>query len=124
MRKFLVAVVLTAVLASCTTTKILNVKDAPIAVTTGSNVEAAIEAGLQKRGWQVVARRPGEIDARLLVRMHRADINIAYDADSYSITYRDSENLDHRGDRIHRNYNRWIANLNTDIQAALSKPAS
>lgn len=55
-----------------------------------------------------------------MVRDHRADITIAYDADSYSIRYRDSQNMDYNNGKIHRNYNRWVANLNYDIQRALA----
>jgi hypothetical protein len=106
--------------AGCTSTDLLTVQDAPIFSTPSFRIPDAIEAGLAERGWQVAGRRPGAIDAVLMVREHRADITVVYDADSYSIQYRDSQNLNYRNGRIHRNYNRWVANLNTDIQRALA----
>ena len=46
-----------------------------------------------------------------------ADIKISYDEKSYSIEYVDSKNLDVNleAKKIHRNYVRWINNLNKMI---------
>jgi hypothetical protein len=75
---------------------LLNITDSPIGLSVQQqNVAAIIENALEVRGWQVVARRPGAFDASILVRTHRAGITISYDADSYSIVYRDSENLNY-----------------------------
>ena len=37
----------------------------------------------------------------------------------YSITYKESTNLDYMNGQIHRNYNGWIENLDRDIRANL-----
>jgi hypothetical protein len=121
MRGIFVAVCMAIGLAACTTASILNINDAPIGVSAqNKDISAVINGALSGRGWQVAERRPGAIDAFIVVREHRAEITISYDQDSYSIAYRGSENLNQRGRSIHRNYNRWVANLNTDIQRALA----
>ena len=47
-------------------------------------------------------------------------VDVKYDTKNYSITYKDSSNLDYTGDSIHKNYNGWIQNLNRGINAQLS----
>lgn len=49
---------------------------------------------------------------------------IPYDTKFYSILYVKSENLDEDDGKIHRNYNRWINNLNVDIQRQLAVTAN
>ena len=41
---------------------------------------------------------------------------------TYSILYRDSNNLDYDGVNIHSNYNGWVQRLSAEINAQLSKP--
>lgn len=121
MKKLLCALMFAGAIVGCSTAEVLSIHDAPI----NANLQArdagpVIEQALTVRGWQVAARRPGAIDAYIVVRQHRADIAITYNADSYSIAYRDSQGLNYRNGMIHRNYNRWIANLNADIQATMA----
>lgn len=118
MRKFLLALVVGATLvgACATLHPVLAVNDAQFASLNGRDPAVVIEDALRSRGWQIDARRPGAIDATIVARIHRASITVSYDADSYSIAYRSSENLDYENGKIHRNYNRWIANLHRDIQ--------
>lgn len=122
MKKLIGAAVLALALAGCATNApVLNINNAPInAAVQQQDIGQVIERGLRTRGWQVAARRPGAIDAYVIIRQHRADITVSYDADSYSIAYRDSQGLEYRNGRIHRNYNRWVGNLNTDIQRAMA----
>ena len=72
-------------------------------------------------GWQMNAVRPGLIVATLRVREHMAKVEIPYDRHTYSIHYRDSENLDYDGANIHSNYNGWIQNLSREINTQLSR---
>ena len=62
---------------------------------------------------------PGLINGRLVLRGHTAVIDVRYTATNYSITYKESANLDYRDGQIHKNYNGWIENLNRDIRANL-----
>jgi hypothetical protein len=125
MRSLFFALALLGAVTACTTKKVLEIQNAPIS--SSADPAAVIEGALRERGWHVVSRSPGVIDASILLRDHRADIRITYDANRYSIAYRGSENLHAKNGLIHRNYNRWVANLNRDIQRGLlqgSAPAA
>jgi hypothetical protein len=49
-------------------------------------------------------------------------VDIEHDAKSYSIKYRDSQNLNFADGQIHKNYNGWIQNLDKAIRAQLTYP--
>ena len=67
---------------------------------------------------------PGLIVATLTLRDHLAVVEIPYSATSFSIRYKDSQNLRYNADdrSIHSNYNGWVQNLNNAILAGLSVP--
>jgi hypothetical protein len=46
-------------------------------------------------------------------------VDVRYTATTYSITYKDSTNLNYRDGQIHKNYNGWIENLDRDIRNEL-----
>ncbi|MCA1779468.1 MAG: hypothetical protein LC637_08825 [Xanthomonadaceae bacterium] len=102
--------------------EIRNVEDAPIAGNPSLEKvrDAIIRAGAN-RGWRMSPQGDGTILGTLDVRNHVARINISYDRSSYNITYRESANLKHNPNRgtIHKNYNSWIKNLDTDIHNEL-----
>jgi hypothetical protein len=111
-------------LGGCTSARVLNIQDAPIGASAqGQDAGPAIELALTRRGWQVTDRRPGAVDAAIDVRQHHAEITVSYDADSFSIDYRDSRGLEYRNGSIHRNYNRWISRLDNNIRTSLGSPA-
>lgn len=116
---FAVAALLIA-LAACRTAPIHNVQNAPV-TPTGDQVtmeqvkDAIIRAG-SELGWRMRPVEPGLIVGTLNVRDHMAKIEVSYDTDSYDITYKDSNNLNKKGDQIHSNYNGWIQNLDNSIQ--------
>ena len=64
------------------------------------DVRGAILRAGAALGWQMNAVRPGLIVATLRVREHMAKVEIPYDRHTYSIHYRDSENLDYDGANI------------------------
>ena len=66
-------------------------------------------------GWDMEPVSPGLIRATLHLRTHVAVTEIAYTADSFSIRYVDSTNLQYDGTSIHKNYNGWIQNLERAI---------
>lgn len=102
---------------------IMQVNNAPIHANGGEDAVAAkIKTALSNRGWQVIAEEPGKITAQFVkvnpsVGQHSVTILIPYDADSYSIDFVTSENMMYDADKhvIHRNYNRWVANLEKDL---------
>ncbi|MDD1791865.1 hypothetical protein L4D06_04790 [Enterovibrio makurazakiensis] len=100
---------------------IKNVESVPVAfnVPVLSVKQAIMESGAD-RGWIMTETAPGVIRGELFVRSHRAVIDVTYSDKSYSIDYVDSENLKYSDGKIHRNYNRWINNLDVDIRKHLA----
>lgn len=83
---------------------------------------AIIKAGVQRK-WIMNEAGPGVIKARQQARDHVAEARINYSATGYTITYESSLNLSAGGGKIHPNYNRWVRNLDKDIQVNLSAAA-
>jgi hypothetical protein len=106
---------------------IQDLTDIPVTWTASSpptldQVGQAVIAGCATRGWVCQITAPGQIKGTIHVRSHRADVRITYDTERYSIAYDGSDNLRYDADEntIHRNYNRWVANLRNDINLALT----
>ena len=103
--------------------EIRNVEDAPIAGNPSlAEVRNAIIRAGAERGWRMTPQGDGTILGNLEVRNHVARVDIRYDRSSYNITYRDSQNLEHDPAQgtIHKNYNSWVKNLDTDIYNELA----
>ncbi|MDZ7668583.1 MAG: hypothetical protein U5Q16_03880 [Gammaproteobacteria bacterium] len=97
-----------------------NIQGASVpAGSTMSEVYDAIVEGGKVRGWKIRQIEPGHAEGTLFVRSHVAKVDVFYDTDSYSIEYKDSENLEYEDGTIHGNYNKWVQNLDGDIQRAL-----
>lgn len=113
-------------LGGCRTAPIQNIELAPIAYTsekthTMNDVKNAIIRGGYDRGWQMSDVAPGHLVATLNLRSHQAIVDITYTPENYSINYKDSTNLKHKGNMIHSNYNAWIKNLANSINLELSR---
>jgi hypothetical protein len=111
-------------LAACTSQPIRNVSDTPVVTGTGKpatadQVRAAIVRAGNTLGWQMTPTNPGLVTGRLALRGHIAVVDVRYSPKDYSITYKESTNLDYMNGQIHRNYNGWIENLDRDIRANL-----
>ncbi len=109
--------------AGCTSRPIYNVEGAPV-VTSGKpatmqDVQGAIVRAGNTLGWKMTPAEPGLVVGRLDLRTHTAIVNIRYDAKSYSINYKESNNLNYDGKSIHRNYNGWVHNLQNAINVEL-----
>lgn len=119
-----VASVVALSLVSCRVAPIYNVSNAPITAPKAdislSDVEKAIMRAGASLGWQMRPTSPGLIVGTLVLRTHTAVVDIKYDTTSYSITYKDSKNLQYDGTNIHSNYNGWIQRLDNSIKAQLS----
>lgn len=83
---------------------------------------AIIEAGINRK-WVMTPVSPGVINGHLAQRGFAANIRVNYSPQSYSIQYVSSENLNAEGGKIHANYNRWVNNLDQDIQLRLAAQA-
>lgn len=127
-RSLLVVFACTIFLAACTSHPLMNINDRQVpnrldgAIQTQESVKKGIISGCIDKGWTCREVSPGLIAASIDVRKHRAEANISYDSDSYNITYKNSQLLDYNSKRntIHRNYNRWVANLDNAIAKRLA----
>ena len=100
-----------------------DIASAPITTprtATLQEIERAIRTAGAGLGWQMVPRGPGKIEGTILLREHRAVVDVSFDVKTYSIKYKDSTNLKYDGTSIHPQYNNWIINLDKAIRAQLS----
>ena len=107
----------------CRTADLYNVQGSPVAGTKAvsmDDVEMAIKRAGAGLGWQIVPKGPGKAEGILVLRDHRAVVDITYDTKAYSIMYKDSSNLQYDGKTIHSNYNGWIQNLDKAIRTQLT----
>lgn len=127
--KFLFKIILACVvvlgISACANTQpIMNIDNAPVASSmTDAKVQAAIIKAANKRGWLIEESKNNEMIASINVRNHQARVRISFSENSYSIKYESSENLKQRNNKIHRNYNRWINNLDNDIRREIANIA-
>ncbi|WP_226455545.1 hypothetical protein [Pseudomonas sp. AF03-9] len=108
--------------AGCTSKPVLNTQhELPANAQVGEEkIKQVILSALQKRDWTVQRLSPQLVQAEITVRnQYYAAIDIRYTRNSYAITYRDSRALGYKDGKIHRNYNRWVNNLDSDIMAGL-----
>lgn len=133
-KKITVLMMATVVVSLCfatgcmTTSKVNQLMDVPVNSNTGGSlssaqVRKAILAAATKRGWVARELSPGVITATLAARGHKVVVDIPYSGSSFSIIYKNSENLDYNSadNTIHGKYNSWVANLRHDIDARLGQ---
>lgn len=115
-----------ALLAGCSTSAPLltttQTLDAGKSVSSGQ-MQTAIYQSLQRYGWQMDSDDGSTIMAHYNKHdRHIAVIRIDYSAHRFSIRHQSSEGLNYNEQRntIHRNYNRWIQNLEQDIRSRIS----
>jgi hypothetical protein len=113
----------------CTSQRIFDLKDRPLPTPSDGSalempeIQRAILKSCNQRDWSANVQGDGLITASLLVRQYSATVRIEYTARTLSVTYQDSENLNHWGDSIHRNYNRWVLTLYRTIMRNLGSHA-
>ncbi len=88
-------------------------------------MKSAIRQALHGRGWTSNDLGPGHMEGKLFKRRHVAIIDIRYDAEQATIRYKSSENLNYEKsgeeELIHGNYNKWIRNIEHDLEVNLSR---
>ncbi|MFH0260694.1 hypothetical protein ACGRH2_09730 [Vibrio barjaei] len=124
--KFAMAVAVALVVVGCGRVQpVLNFDNEPVTYDlTAAQVKLAITEAATNRGWVITEPEEGVLKAAISVRSHKAEAKIPYTNKFYSITYVSSKNLKASDGEIHRNYNRWINNLNTDIRKQLAAIAA
>ena len=117
----LVLPIVLLLLVGCRAADLYNVRNAPGAskAVSMADVETAIRRAGHGLGWQITPQGPGKAEGVLVLRDHRAVVDITYDTKTYSITYKDSANLQYDGKTIHSNYNGWVQNLDKAIRTQL-----
>lgn len=119
----LLAMSLLLMTAACSATKapILNLQNQPAAKTLSmAQMEKAIMIGGSRVNWRMQKVKPGLIEATQMARSHTAVVEIPFTEKNYSIIYKSSVNLKADGDgNIHKTYNRWVRNLDKEINAAI-----
>lgn len=121
MNKFKSAVVvvsLALILAGCAKTAAINTPTTTITTNTSADkVKEAILLAGKERNWIMTQVKSGVIEASYVPRGHSVRIRINYTAKSYTINYVSSDNMKAGDGKIHKNYNRWVNNLDVDIQS-------
>lgn len=112
---------------------VVEYTDLPIVTHSGKqllpeDVKKVIVAAGQQHQWQFV---PGPEKNTLIGTLnvrhkHTISVNIHYSTDRYSITYRDSSNMNFKIDSsgqklIHPKYNIWVQNLIANIRTEAGK---
>lgn len=90
------------------------------------DIAKAIIAGGARTGWQIGPNADGSLTGKIDVRgKHHATVTITYSQTNYSVTLVSSTNLLQEGNLIHRNYNRWVHELekNIDDQLGIARTA-
>ena len=91
-----------------------NIEHQVVPVHDQQKVEQAIIAGgMRAKGWQISKKKDGLLIGMFTIKTHQATVEIPYNADEYSIIYKDSKNLryDKQKNLIHPRYNKMVANL-------------
>jgi hypothetical protein len=87
-------------------------------------VEAGIARAVAERGWVVQDRQPGRVRAIHTKADKSVTVDIVWDAATLTVNYVGSQNLleGREGNAIviHKNVNRWLANLEKDLSAYIS----
>jgi hypothetical protein len=123
MLRAVAALLVVAALAGCRTSEVYNVQQAALSTPPAAEmmqVENAIKRAGGGLGWEITraeADAPGHLIGRLPIRSHVAVVDIKHNTKTFSITYKDSTNLDYdpKKGEIHSNYNGWIQNLRNAI---------
>jgi hypothetical protein len=106
---------------ACHKAPVLNIESSQItSVKANMNrVENAIMRAATSLNWKPRKIQNGLIEATLLIRTHKAVVEIPYSTKAYSIRHKTSENLKFDGKTIHSYYNSWVQNLDNAIQREL-----
>ncbi len=113
----------------CRTVPLVNIQDTSINTASGKQLtldevgRAIISASTTSHPpWIMKIIKPGHIVGTLNTRTHMAMVDIEYTTKSYSITFKDSADLQYDAEKgtIHPSYNKWINRLSTMIQSKVS----
>ena len=84
-------------------------------------IEKAIMLAGTQRNWRFEQVKPGQLKGRFFDGKHEALVDVSYSQTAYSIGLNSTMNLKQTDSTIHGTYNRWIRNLERDIEDRLYK---
>lgn len=124
--QFMAGTLILLVLTGCGGATIYNIDNSNTIAnkSTLKQVETAIKKGILKKYWSVKKEKSGLLTATINVRnRHIAVVSIPYTSKGYKIDYKSSEGLkyDATKNTIHPNYNKWVGNLEKNINYELAK---
>ena len=96
---------------------------------TRQDIEQVVRIVGATRGWKVATSTEGRMELTNVIREHTMSVELTYSATGYGIRYLQSTNLlyEERGGGtlrlIHGNYNGWVKDLVSGINAGLGVPA-
>ena len=96
---------------------------------TRQDIEQVVRIVGATRGWKVANSTEGRMELTNVIREHTMSVELTYSATGYGIRYLQSTNLlyEERGGGtlrlIHGNYNGWVKDLVSGINAGLGVPA-
>ena len=96
---------------------------------TRQDIEQVVRIVGATRGWKVADSTEGRMELTNVIREHTMSVELTYSATGYGIRYLQSTNLlyEERGGGtlrlIHGNYNGWVKDLVSGINAGLGVPA-
>lgn len=130
--KMLVAIVFVLLLAlggcGMKSKFVLKPIDSPVTIDVASinpnvtdvKIKQIITEACMRRGWKIDQATDSTIQASLNHQgKEMATVDISYSKQRIEIKYKNSVNLHYDGAKIHRSYNRWVKNLQTDISSAI-----
>ena len=90
-----------------------------------NDIAKAIIAGGARTGWQIGPNDDGSLTGKIDVRgKHHATVTITFSQTNYNLTLVSSTNLLQEGNLIHRNYNRWVRDLEKNIDNQLANTST
>lgn len=128
MKKLVIMLLLSVALVGCKRPAVIQEVEQPIVrydntALSMEDVERAIMLGGVDQGWNIQRVSPGHLIGSINVRgKHEAVVDIRHDTSSYSVTYKDSTNLNYTPpNQIHNNYNRWVDYLVRSINSSMQR---
>ena len=100
--------------------EILEIDSQIVRELTIESVQQAIVKASAMRGWQITEKAPGHLQGVIRIKSQIAVIDILFDRNHYRIRHNRSENMKHKKNKIHKNFNIWVKVIDGDIRAMLS----
>jgi len=129
LKQLIFLVVVMVVFVGCRTTPVFNVENANINTISGKEpvledvTRAIVSASANSNPpWNMQVVKPGYIVATLHNRTHMAQVDIQYTTKGYSITRKDTADLQYDAEKgtIHPGYNKWVQRLDSNIRMKLN----